>query len=145
MTRNLKDHCANYISIIDRPTEAQADLQSAIGLAQAKQAEDPTDWQNNFNLALYYLAAGQFDESCRLYGQASEASGDAMVSDRPKVIEMAIQDLDDYLMLFPDGLRPTGGHRLQAREVRARLSALVWGAIGFRERRSVFRRAILEY
>ena len=40
-----------------------------------------------------------------------------MVSDRPKVIEMAIQDLDDYLTLFPD--------RLQAREVRDRLSVLV--------------------
>ena len=40
-----------------------------------------------------------------------------MVSDRPKVIEMAIRDLDDYLTLFPD--------RMQAREVRDRLSALV--------------------
>ena len=30
-----------------------------------------------------------------------------MVSDRLKVIEMAIRDLDDYLALFPDGLRPT--------------------------------------
>jgi hypothetical protein len=40
-----------------------------------------------------------------------------MVSDRPKVIEIAIRDLDDYLMLFLD--------RLQAREVCDRLSALV--------------------
>ncbi len=31
---------------------------------------------------------------------------------------MAIRDLDDYLMFFPDGLRPTVGHRLQGREMR---------------------------
>ena len=70
------------------------------------------DWQNNFNLALYYLVAGQFEESRGLYDsrsgrlcqRASEASRDAIVSDRPKVIEMAIRDLDDYLTLFPDGL-----------------------------------------
>jgi hypothetical protein len=52
-----------------------------------------------------------------LYDRASEASKD--------MIEMGIQDLDDYLTLFPDGLRPTGGHRSQAREVRDHLSALV--------------------
>ena len=33
--------------------------------------------------------------------QAKQAQ-DAMVSDRPKVIGMAIRDLDDYLVLFPD-------------------------------------------
>ena len=38
---------------LDRPTEAQTDIQTAIALAQAKQVEDPNDWQNNFNLALY--------------------------------------------------------------------------------------------
>jgi hypothetical protein len=49
-----------------------------------------------------------------------------MVSDRPKVIEDAIQGLDDYLTLFP--------YRSRAREVRdsfsgrlcQRLSALVY-------------------
>ena len=58
--------------------------------------EDPTDWQNSFNLALYYLAAGRFDESNGLYDRASEASGNS--------IEDAIRDLDDYLTLFPDRL-----------------------------------------
>ena len=83
----------------------------SIVLAQAKQAKDSIvsdrpeviDWQNNFNLALYYLAAGQFEESDGLYDsrsgrfcqRASEASRDAIVSDRSKVIEMAIRDLDD--------------------------------------------------
>jgi hypothetical protein len=38
------------------------------------------------------------------------------------LIEMAIRDLDDYLTLFPDGLRPTLGHRSQAREVRDSLT-----------------------
>jgi hypothetical protein len=41
------------------------------------------------------------------------------------MIEMAIRDLDDYLMLFPDGLRPTGGHRLQVLEVRDALRASI--------------------
>ena len=54
-----------------------------------------------------------------------------MVSDRPKVIEMAIRDLDDYLTLFPE--------QVQAREIRdalraskaERLSAwVIGGAIG---------------
>jgi tetratricopeptide (TPR) repeat protein len=101
---------------LDRPTEAQTDLQTAIALAlaQAKQAQEPTHWQNNFNLALYYLAAGQLEDSHSLYDRASEASTD--------LIEDAIQDLDDYLALFPDGLRPTLGHRPQAREVRDSLS-----------------------
>ena len=106
-------------NITDRPTEAQTDLQSAIVLAQAKQAQDPIDWQNNFNLALYYLSAGRFEESDGLYSRSSEASRDS--------IEMAIRDLDDYLTLFPD--------RMQAREVRDRLSPLVQGggAIGYNE------------
>ena len=67
------------------------------------------DWQNNFNLALYYLAAERFEESDGSYGRSSEASRNS--------IKDAIQDLDDYLTLFPD--------RLQVREVRDRLSALV--------------------
>ena len=102
---------------LGRPTEAQTDLQSAIVLAQAKQAQNPMvsdrpeviDWQNNFNLALYYLAAGRFEESDGLYSRSSEASRDS--------IEMAIRDLDDYLTLFPD--------RIQAQEVRDHLSRLV--------------------
>ena len=94
---------------LNQTEPAKADLQQAISIAQATQAKDTTDWKNNFNLALYYLAAGQFEESNRLYNRASEASTDS--------IEDAIRDLDDYLTLFPD--------RLQARDVRDRLSALV--------------------
>ena len=53
------------------------------------------NWQNNFNLALYYLVAGRFEESDELYDsrsgrlcqRASEASIDS--------IKDAIQDLDD--------------------------------------------------
>ena len=87
----------------------------SIALAQAKQTQDPIDWQNNFNLALYYLVAGRFEESDGLYDsrsgrlcqRASEASMDS--------IKDAIKDLDDYLMLFPD--------RIQAWEVRDALRA----------------------
>ena len=73
------------------------------------------DRQNNFNLAIYYLVAGRFEENDELYDscsgrlcqRASEASMDS--------IKDTIQDLDDYLMLFPD--------RLKAREVRDALQA----------------------
>ena len=80
---------------------------------------------------LYCLAAEQFEESDELYGRSSKASRNSMVSDRPKVIEMAIRDLDDYLTLFPE--------QVQAREIRdalraskaERLSAwVIGGAIG---------------
>ena len=75
------------------------------------------DWQNNFNLALYYLAAGRFEEGGGLYdsrsGRLCQRSSEASIDS----IKDAIQDLDDYLMLFPD--------RMQAREVRDRLSVLV--------------------
>ena len=63
--------------------------------------------------------------------RSSEASRDSMVSDRPKVIEMAIRDLDDYLTLFPE--------QMQAREIRDALRAskaerpsawVIGGAIG---------------
>ncbi len=64
---------------------------------------------NDFGWSLYYLAAGQVEESRELYDRASEAS--------TEMVEMAIRDLDDYLTLFPD--------RSQAQEIRDRLSGLV--------------------
>ena len=97
--------------------EAQTDLQTAIDLAQAKQAKDPIDWQNNFNLALYYLAPGRFEEGGGLYSRASEASIDS--------IEMAIRDLDDYLMLFPDRLQAQEICNFLSGRLRQRLSGLV--------------------
>ena len=97
--------------------EAQTDLQTAIDLAQAKQAKDPIDWQNNFNLALYYLAAGRFEEGGGLYSRVSEASIDS--------IEMAIRDLDDYLMLFPDRLQAQEICNFLSGRLRQRLSGLV--------------------
>ena len=39
-----------------------------------------------------------------------------------EMAEMTIRDLDDYLVLLPDGLRPTGGHQLEAQEIRDSLS-----------------------
>jgi hypothetical protein len=80
------------------------------------------DWQNNFNLALYYLAAGQMDESLGLSDSRSGRLCQRSSEVSPEMIEMAIRDLDDYLELFPDGLRPILGHRSQAREVRDSLS-----------------------
>jgi hypothetical protein len=75
------------------------------------------DWRNNFNLALYYLAAGQVGESHELYDRSSEASTD--------LIEMAIRDLDDYLTLFSDRSQVREIRDSLSERLRQRLSALV--------------------
>ena len=85
------------------------------------QTIEPTDWQNNFNLAFYYLAAGQLEDGHELYDSRSERLCQRASKASTDLIEDAIRDLDDTLTLFPDGLRPTVGYRLQAREVREEL------------------------
>jgi len=76
--------------------QAQADLTAAIQRAQEAYEEEPQDWQNTFNLALYHLAAGEAEEAERLYRAA--LSGGAS----PRLIRMAIRDLDGFLVFFPD-------------------------------------------
>jgi tetratricopeptide (TPR) repeat protein len=74
---------------------ADSDMARAIDLAQTKYDQDPTDWQNTFNLALYHLIANHFDIAEGLYRQASlTASRD--------FIQSARRDLQDLLSLFPD-------------------------------------------
>jgi hypothetical protein len=67
----------------------------AINLAQTEYDQDPTDWPNTFNLALYHLIANHFNLADGLYRQASlTASHD--------FIQLARRDRQDLLSLFPD-------------------------------------------
>ncbi len=72
---------------------AQADLIAAIQQAKAEYDQNPTDWCNIFNLALYYLVNSQIDEAEMLYGFASDAPNNW--------VRMAIRDLRDLLVVFP--------------------------------------------
>ncbi len=79
---------------LDRIELAQSEFQQAITIATFQYEKVSTDHQNIFNLALYHLAAAYPEESDRLYTSALTA---------PKEwLQMAIDDLDDFLDLFPD-------------------------------------------
>ncbi len=67
------------------------------------------DDQNTFNLALYHLAAGHHEESDRLYTSSLTAP--------IEWLEMAIDDLDNFLQLFPD--------RPEAQQVKQRLQGAI--------------------
>jgi tetratricopeptide (TPR) repeat protein len=79
----------------DHLETADSDIARAINLTQTKYDQDPTDWQNTFNLALYHLIANHFDIADGLYRQAIKtASRD--------FIQPALRDLQDLLSLFPN-------------------------------------------
>jgi tetratricopeptide (TPR) repeat protein len=81
--------------LFDQPAESEADLESAIRLAQAKHDQDPTDWQNTLHLALYHLVAEQPESAVTLYQEAIASASPAQIHD-------AIQDLEYLLQLLPD-------------------------------------------
>ena len=75
--------------------KAEEDLRQAVGIAQVRYDEKRADWWNTLNLALYFLAGGDRVSAARLYedtlaGGPSEA-----------VLREAIDDLDEFLQLFP--------------------------------------------
>jgi hypothetical protein len=98
---------------LNTPNLAQTDLQQAISLAQGKYEKNPTDWQNTFNLALYHLAANHSQESDYLYQSGLNAPS--------AWLEMAIQDLTDFLNSFPDH-HPAQQIRLQLEQTLSILS-----------------------
>jgi hypothetical protein len=78
-----------------REEAAEADLAAAIAAATNKATHAPKDWQNELNLAVYYLAVGNETAAEDLYRRAI-ASGVV-----EGMVRMAITDLDDYSHLFP--------------------------------------------
>ena len=81
---------------LNQPDKAQSDFANAVKFAKLKYDENPQDWQNTLNLALYYLAANYIPTAKQLYELA--LSQNAL----PGYIRMAIQDLDDFLTVFPE-------------------------------------------
>jgi len=76
--------------------QARIDLAQAILLARVKYEKDPEDWRNTFNLALYYLTAAADDQAKHFYRDALRRGAPA------PLIRMALQDLADFLTVFPN-------------------------------------------
>ena len=92
---NLYLHALAY-KALNQPDKAKNELANAVKLAKPKYDENPQDWQNTLNLALYYLAADYIPTAKQLYELA--LSQNAL----PGYICMAIRDLDDFLTVFPE-------------------------------------------
>jgi tetratricopeptide (TPR) repeat protein len=80
---------------LGRVDKAGADLTAATERALELYRKRPRDWRNAFNLAIYYLAAGEPREAERLYVETLSAGAPS------HAIHAAIRDLEDYLSLFP--------------------------------------------
>ena len=92
---NLYNRALAYQSL-NQPDKARSDLALAIKLAKQHYEKDPQNWSNAFNLALYYLAAQYTkpaEQLCR-YVLSQGASSES--------IREAIQDLNDFLTVFPN-------------------------------------------
>jgi tetratricopeptide (TPR) repeat protein len=75
--------------------EAKADLSRAIELQRKACQDEPEDTQAIFNLALFYLADEQLEAAQETYRRGLKAGA------TPVRIREAIQDLDDFIHLFP--------------------------------------------
>ncbi|MBW4672121.1 MAG: tetratricopeptide repeat protein [Cyanomargarita calcarea GSE-NOS-MK-12-04C] len=83
----------NY-KLLGESDKAQNDFYNAIRISKKNHEKGSNDWYNNFNLALYSLAVGKIAQARKLYQYlANHASSD--------IIEIAIRNLDDFLIIFP--------------------------------------------
>ena len=80
---------------LDKPIEANNDIMNAIELAKVEHQKG-TNWHSNINLALYQLVAGNIDQSLMLYQS---------VFSSPESNQLAIQDLQDLLQIFPENMQ----------------------------------------
>ena len=81
---------------LNQPGKAQTDFVNAVKLAKPKYDENPQNWNNTLNLALYYLAFDDISTAKRLYELVLSQSA------LPGHIHMAIRGLDDFLTVFPN-------------------------------------------
>jgi len=84
---------------LGQAAQSEADMVAAIEGAQKRYAEEPKDWPNILNLALYEYAAGRAEEAERLYREA--LAGGTLA----KHIHQALSDLEEYLALWPGQAR----------------------------------------
>ena len=91
---------------LNQPDKAWADLAVAINVAKQHYEKDAEDWSNTFNLALYYLAAQYIQPAERLYRYALSKGASS------ESVRKTIQDLDDFLTVFPDHVQATSIRQL---------------------------------
>jgi tetratricopeptide (TPR) repeat protein len=91
---------------LNQADKAQADLTQAVKLAKQAFEKDPKNWNNTFNLAIYCLAFQDYQRAEKLYKYAL-ANGAHSYS-----IKAAIQDLKDFLTIFPDNLQAQAMQKL---------------------------------
>ncbi|AUB36818.1 Tetratricopeptide [Nostoc flagelliforme CCNUN1] len=101
----LYDRALTYLAL-NQANKAQTDLALAIKLAKQHYEKDTKDWRNTFNLALYYLAAHYTQPAEQLY-QYTLSQGASL-----ERIRIAIQDLNDFLTVFPDHVQATSMRQL---------------------------------
>ncbi|MBD2501129.1 tetratricopeptide repeat protein [Anabaena azotica] len=79
--------------------KSKTDLATAIQLARKAYQSNPqkaNDFRNGVNLAIYYVAAGNTEQSEKFYREV-------ISKNIPKyILREAIRDLDDFLMIFPN-------------------------------------------
>nr|MDZ8019099.1 tetratricopeptide repeat protein [Nostoc sp. SerVER01] len=92
--------------VLNQLDKARTDLTLAIKLAKQDYEKDPKDWLNAFNLALYYLAA-QYDKPAEQLYRYVLSQGASL-----ERINAAIQDLNDFLTVFPNHVQATSMRQL---------------------------------
>ncbi|MEH2170322.1 MAG: tetratricopeptide repeat protein [Nostoc sp.] len=101
----LYNRALAYLAL-NQPDKARTDLVLAIKLAKQHYEKDTKDWRNAFNLALYYLAANYTQPAEQLYRYALSKGASS------ESIREAIQDLNNFLTVFPDHLQATSMRQL---------------------------------
>jgi len=96
--------------------QAKTDLSQAIRLAQADHEKDPECWRNTFNLALYYLAAGEDEQAKSFYRDTLRRAAP------PPRIRAALQDLENFLTIFPAHRLARAAHQVLQKELQKRLT-----------------------
>ncbi|WP_238845516.1 tetratricopeptide repeat protein [Nostoc edaphicum] len=91
----LYNRALAYLAL-NQADKARADLLLAIKLAKEDYEKDAKDWNNAFNLALYYLVA-QYNQPAEQLYRYVLSQGASL-----ELIHAAIQDLNDFLTVFPD-------------------------------------------
>ncbi|MDZ8079399.1 MAG: hypothetical protein RMX35_09920, partial [Nostoc sp. DcaGUA01] len=101
----LYNRALTYL-VLNQPDKAWGDLALAIKLAKQNYEKDTKDWCNAFNLALYYLAAQYNQPAEKLYCYVLSQGASS------EYIREAIQDLNDFLTVFPNHLQATSMRQL---------------------------------
>ncbi|OKH34402.1 hypothetical protein FACHB389_15740 [Nostoc calcicola FACHB-389] len=104
----LYNRALAYLAL-NQPDKARADLELAMKLAKEHYEKDPKNWRNAFNLALYYLAAQYNQPAEQLYRRILSQGASLNIR---IAIQIAIQDLNNFLAVFPNHVQATSMRQL---------------------------------